>query len=130
MAGLAAGVVAAVPVAVLLGRGATAADVFGWTGTLATYGFLTVYALVAVALPVFLRRRGAMTTRRLLLAVAAGGAVAVAAVGTVVPLPPAPYRYFPYGYLAYLLLGLGWWGWSARAEGGAVLREAAVVVVE
>lgn len=130
VAGLAAGAMAAVPVAVLLARGATAADVFGWTGTLATYGFLTVYGMVAVALPVFLGRRGRQTAGRRLLAVAAGGAVLVAAVGTVVPLPPAPFRYFPYLYVAYLLVGCGWCWWMNRAVGEVDAVSAVPAVAE
>jgi hypothetical protein len=32
----------------------------------------------------------------------------IPAVGSVYPVPPAPVRYFPYLYLAYLAAGLAW----------------------
>src|SRR5258708_11887223 len=57
------GVLAFLPVAVLAWRGSSGADIYGWMGTLAVYGFLTIYALVAVALPVHLRRQGRLGGR-------------------------------------------------------------------
>jgi hypothetical protein len=39
------------PVAVLAARGASGLDVYGWLGSLATYGFIVAYALVCIALP-------------------------------------------------------------------------------
>src|ERR1022692_3429534 len=52
------GVAALLPVAVLAARGASGLDVYGWLGTLATYGFIVAYALVCVALPRYLRSHG------------------------------------------------------------------------
>jgi amino acid transporter len=37
------------PVAVLAARGASGLDVYGWMGSLATYGFIVAYALVCLA---------------------------------------------------------------------------------
>ncbi len=101
-----AGVLAFVPVAVLVERGSSGADVYGWMGTLAVYGFLTAYALVAVALPVHLRRRGRLGVGGVVLSVTATVATLLAMVGTVFPVPPAPYRYLPYVYVAYLAGGM------------------------
>ena len=122
VAGLFAGVVAAAPVVLLTQRGVSAADVYGWMGTLSVYGFLTAYGLIAVALPVHLRRRGELSGAKLVLAVAAGGATLLALLGSVFPVPPAPYRYFPYLYLLYLAMGLGWYLWKSRS--GVVLERA------
>ena len=36
-------------------RGSSGLDVYGWMGSLATYGFIVTYALVCVALPHYLR---------------------------------------------------------------------------
>ena len=51
------GVAALLPVAVLAARGASGLDVYGWLGSLATYGFIVAYALVCIALPRYLRER-------------------------------------------------------------------------
>jgi amino acid transporter len=53
------GTAALLPVAVLAARGASGLDVYGWMGSLATYGFIVTYALVCLALPRYLRDRGA-----------------------------------------------------------------------
>ena len=49
------GIAALLPAAVLAARGASGLDVYGWLGSLATYGFIVAYALVCVALPRYLR---------------------------------------------------------------------------
>jgi amino acid transporter len=53
------GIAALLPVVVLAARAASGLDVYGWMGSLATYGFIVAYALVCVALPRYLRDRGA-----------------------------------------------------------------------
>src|SRR5260370_2541388 len=53
------GIAAVLPVAVLAYRGASGLDVYGWLGSLATYGFIIAYALVCVALPRYFRQQGA-----------------------------------------------------------------------
>jgi len=101
------------PAAVLVLRGVSGADVYGYMGTLAVYGFLTVYALVVVAAVVFVRRRGDMTAGRWVIALVAGVAMVAGLVGSVVPVPPAPYRYLPWVYAGYLVCGCGW-AWRRR----------------
>ncbi len=63
-AGLLTALLAFIPVAVLALRGASGDDIYGWLGTLAVYGFMTAYGLVAVALPVHLKRVGQAFSRR------------------------------------------------------------------
>ena len=46
---------------VLADRGSSGLDVYGWMGSLATYGFIVTYALVCVALPRYLRRSRMLT---------------------------------------------------------------------
>ena len=108
-ASVAVGAVVAVAPAILAQRGATGADIYGWMGSCAVYGFLTAYGMVAVSLPFYLHRRGRLTAGALLLAIAALGAAILATLGSLFPVPPAPYRYLPYIYLAYLVLGIGWY---------------------
>jgi hypothetical protein len=78
------------------------------------FGFLTAYALVAIALPVHLWRSGRLSAGGVVLSVCATAAALGAMVGTVYPVPPAPYRYLPYVYLAYLAAGMLWYVVSRR----------------
>jgi amino acid transporter len=105
-----AAVLAFVPVAVLVARKANGADIYGWMGTLAVFGFLTAYMMAAIALAAHLKREGRLRFGGLCLSLLATLAMVAAIAGNVYPVPEAPYRYFPYLYAAYLLLALGWMG--------------------
>ncbi len=119
IASLFTGAVAFAPVALMAFKGVTPADIYGYFGTLAVYGFLTVYALVAIAMPIHLHRRGRLTLGAMLLAASATAVMSIALVGSVYPVPPAPIRYFPYVYLAYIALGMLWYFVTTRR--GSVL---------
>ena len=108
------GIAAAVPVVVLASRGASGLDVYGWLGSLATYGFIVAYALVAAALPGYLRRHRAFRTSARLLSVVACVAMFLALVGNLYPVPAGPYGKLPYIYLAYLAAGMLWFAFAAR----------------
>jgi len=89
----------------LLARGTAVMDIFGYLGTLATFGFLLSYVLVAAAAPLYLRGRKELTPRGI-----AGSAVtllllAVPIVGSVYPVPDAPYNYLPYVFAALMAAG-------------------------
>lgn len=103
---LIAAVTVLVPALALVARGVSSADIYGWMGSLATYGFITVYGLVCVALPLRLRRLRSLTRGILLVAVAGGVAMLLAFVGNLYPVPPPPYSWLPYVYLGYLAVGL------------------------
>lgn len=105
-AGLLTGLLAVCPSAVLAARGASGNDIYGWMGTLAVFGFLTAYGLVAIALPIHLKRRNRLTPAGILLSFAATTAMLLATLGTLFPVPPAPYRYLPYVYLTFIACGL------------------------
>jgi amino acid transporter len=103
-----------IPTAILAMRGVSAMDIYGWLGSLATYGFITVYALVCIALPLHLRRQESLGLDRLsagvlLLSIAGTIAMILAMAGSLYPVPPAPYSWLPYFYLAYLMLGVFWY---------------------
>jgi amino acid transporter len=105
---LAVGLIVALLAAALSARGASGADIYGWLGSLAVYGFITTYGLVAVALPYYLRRNAQLTPAALALSIAAALAMVLAMAGTLYPVPDQPYNYLPYIYLTYLLAGLAW----------------------
>jgi amino acid transporter len=113
---LATGIAAGLPVAVLAARGASGLDVYGWMGSLATYGFIVTYALVAAALPAYLRRHNAFRPRYVVIAALACFAMLLALVGNLYPVPEGPYGKLPYIYLAYLAAGLLWFLLSSRSN--------------
>jgi amino acid transporter len=114
LAGLATGLLAVIPAAILADRGVSGADIYGYMGSIAVFGFLTAYGLVAAALPIHMHRRGELTPAWIVLSVLATAAVLAAIAGTIFPIPPAPYRFFPYVYLGYLILGLSWYTASGK----------------
>jgi len=111
---LAVGLVVGLLAAVLSARGASGTDIYGWMGSLAVYGFITTYGLVAVALPYYLRRNAQLTPASLVLSVAAALAMVLAMAGTLYPVPDQPYNYLPYIYLTYLIAGLAWFAWTTK----------------
>ena len=108
------GIATAAPVAVLATRGAGGLDVYGWMGSLATYGFIVAYALVCIALPKYLRHHHAYRTTSQIIPCLAFTAMVFALVGNLYPVPEGPYGKLPYIYLAYLAAGLLWFWQSAR----------------
>ena len=102
------GIAAVLPVAVLAYRGSTGLDVYGWMGSLATYGFIVAYALVCAAQPRYLRNHGVFRPGAQILPWLAAMAMLLALVGNLYPVPEGPYGKLPFIYLAYLIAGLGW----------------------
>lgn len=109
------GLAALLPVAILAARGNSGLDVYGWMGSLATYGFMVAYGLVCIALPRYLREHhgvvdmAARTIPRL-------GFIAMllATIANLYPVPEGPYGRLPYIYLAYMAGALLWFAFSAR----------------
>ena len=95
---------AIVPV-VLLFRGIAPLDIFGYLGSVATFGFLFAYILIAIAAPVYLRNRGEKSAFSVILSVCALILLLLPLVGSVYPEPPPPGKYLPYVFLALLALG-------------------------
>jgi|SRR5579871_5946941 amino acid transporter len=120
------GIAAVAPVALLAARGESGLDVYGWMGSLATYGFIVAYALVCLALPRYLRNHGAYRPGAQFLPWVAALVMALALIGNVYPVPEGPYGKLPYIYLGYLAAGLGWFFVRRKrralplAEGGSV----------
>jgi amino acid transporter len=110
------GLLTVLPVAVLAARGFGAADIYGWMGSLAVYGFITVYALAAIALPIFLKRNHSLGLGTILIAAAAVTAMFLALAGSLYPVPPSPLNWLPYLYLVYLLCGTAWYFFSRNAR--------------
>jgi amino acid transporter len=110
------GLAAVLPVAVLAARGASGLDVYGWMGSLATYGFIVTYALVCIALPRYLRDRGVFRQGAQIIPWMACAAMVLALAGNLYPVPEGPYGKLPYIYLAYLAAGLLWFALAATRQ--------------
>jgi len=109
-----AGLAAGLPVAVLAALGSIGLDVYGWMGSLATYGFIVTYALVCLGLPGYLKARGAYRSGTQLLSWLDCIAMLLALLGNLYPVPEGPYGKLPYIYLAYLLAGMSWFFLRSR----------------
>jgi amino acid transporter len=96
---------ALIPAVGLCLRGVNPFDLNGWLGTVATYGFLTVYALVCFAAAVKLRREGRLSPGAILIATSAliivGGTFWLSADLSA----PAPNNWLPFLYLGLLAMG-------------------------
>jgi amino acid transporter len=104
-----------VPAGIMTLRGMNLFDIYGLLGTLATFGFVTVYILVSVAAPLYLRARGCLTQQAVVISALAVAAMGLALLGSLYPVPSTPYSLLPYIYA--LLVGAGFvWSivWSAR----------------
>jgi amino acid transporter len=114
---LATGAAAVLPVAILAYRGSSGLDVYGWMGSLATYGFIVTYALVCAALPRYLRDHGAFRPGAQIVPWLAFVAMLAAMAGNLYPVPEGPYGKLPYIYLVYLSAGMLWFSWQERKAG-------------
>jgi amino acid transporter len=115
------GIAALLPVAILAARGASGLDVYGWLGSLATYGFIVAYGLVSAALPRYLRRHGLYRFGGQIVPWLAGTAMLLALVGNLYPVPEGPYGKLPFIYLAYLTAGLLWFAIRSRMNDTATV---------
>ncbi len=113
-------IVVAVPTLALTLMGYSGSDIYGWLGSFAVYGFLTVYGLTCIALPLQLKRQGALSTALLVTAILGGVSMLMALAGTLYPVPAAPYSWLPYLYFLYLLVTLIFFFRSQRNRGAAV----------
>jgi amino acid transporter len=98
----------------LLG-GVTPLDAFNDTATLGSFGFVAIYAFVALGAPLYLRRLGELRPYHIALAAFTLVLLLIPAVGSVYPVPPPPTNAFPYVFVAYFAIGVALlWGRSTR----------------
>ncbi len=83
-------------------------NLVGWFGTIATFGFLTVYFLCSVCAPILIYREGKLKAGDVILGGLGAICMAAAFFGSIYPVPAAPYNYFPWGFVVYMLIGVVW----------------------
>jgi amino acid transporter len=105
---LVSGIAVALPPLLLAARGSAALDIYGWLGSLATYGFIVAYALVCLALPGYLRLHNAYRPSAHALSWLACIVMLLGLAGNLYPVPEGPYGLLPYIYLGYVLAGMLW----------------------
>jgi amino acid transporter len=109
-------IAAFLPAGIMTFRGVNVVDIYGLAGTLATFGFLTAYILVSAAAPLYLRSQGRLTTQAVCISILAVLTMGAALLGSLYPVPAAPYSLLPYLYVGLLLSGFAWSVmWSARS---------------
>jgi amino acid transporter len=114
---IATGLAAFLPVVFLAERGTSGLDVYGWMGTLATYGFIVSYALVCIALPAYLRdHHGVSNPATKTIPWIAFAAMVFALAANLYPVPEGAYGKLPYIYLAYLAVVLLLFAFRARSK--------------
>jgi amino acid transporter len=105
------------PTAVLLSLGHSGTDIYGWLGSFAVYGFITIYGLTCIALPLKLKRQGALSLTLLVIAVLGGVSMVMALAGTLYPVPDAPYSWLPYLYFVYVLVAVAFFFYTREKPG-------------
>jgi amino acid transporter len=83
-------------------------DLLGYFGTIASFGFILVYMACSIAAPVLMRKTGAATTGDYVMGGLGTILMLLSLIGSVYPVPDVPYKYFPYGFAAYMLIGALW----------------------
>jgi amino acid transporter len=91
---------------------------FDDAGTLAAFGFLTAYFLIAIAAPMYLKKLGELKTRNIVIAVIGFVCLLVPTIGSFYPAPPWPVWSYPYIFLGYMAVGGIWLFIRSRRQVG------------
>ena len=89
----------------LTANGFAVLDEFNDAGTMGAFGFVGAYTCIVLAAPVFLKKRGELEAKHIVLCVVAMVLMLVPIIGSVWPIPSPPVNYFPYAFLVYLWFG-------------------------
>lgn len=108
------------------------ADIYGWLGTIATYGFLFSYVLITIATPFYLYKEKVLKAKNIIISVITFGILLMPIVGSVYPLPAYPFNLFPFIFLAWLAVGTIWFNIqkSRKPELGLTIKRHVDVVNE
>lgn len=93
---------------ILIGLDFGIADIYGWLGTLATFGLIFNYLLITIATPVYLKKNNLLQKRDTALAAITAIILLIPLVGSVYPIQDYPYNLFPLLFIAWLFVGIVW----------------------
>lgn len=94
--------------AVMALRGFSGAEMYDLLGSISVFGFLTAYALVAIALPFARRARGRHSTAVIALSAMTVLVLVLIGIYDLRSTADAMHARIPYFYLAYLTAGMAW----------------------
>jgi amino acid transporter len=92
----------------LIAAGVSARDIWGYVGSICTFGFLLAYLLITIGTPFYLHRRGRLRPSNLLVAALGSVVVSVPFIASLYPVPAYPRNLMIYIFLAIVLAGMGW----------------------
>ena len=95
-------------------KGVVPLDIYNMNGTIATYGFLVAYVLIAVGAVVSAARDKSLSPWLIFSAVVGTLFMGIAVKGSVSPWPAAPDNYLPEVFAGYMALGIAWMLWDRR----------------
>lgn len=98
------------PTAFMAMRGETGSSMYDLLGSLSVFGFLTAYALVAVALPFARRALGQHSHVVSVLSMVTVAVILLIAIFDLNSASDAAHARIPYLYLVYIAAGLAWYG--------------------
>jgi len=92
----------------LIAAGVPAREIWGYAGSVCTFGFLLAYLLIAIGTPFHLHRKGRLKTWNVLVSVLATLVVLVPFAASLYPVPPYPQNLMIYVFAILILFGMGW----------------------
>ena len=90
---------------VLVHFGMAVLDEFNDAGTMGAFGFVGAYTCIVLAAPAFLKKRGELQPKHIVLCVVAMALMLIPIIGSVWPIPSPPVNAFPFVFLGYLWFG-------------------------
>jgi len=92
----------------LSAKGIAVLDIYNMNGTIATYGFLLAYILIAIGAVVSAAKDKTISPWLVFAAVVGIAFMGIAVKGSIMPWPVAPDNYLPQVFAGYMVLGIIW----------------------
>jgi amino acid transporter len=83
-------------------------DAFGYSGTIASFGFVVVYLALCIVAPLDLKKSGEMRLKHIVNGLFGTVLMLFVIVGSVYPVPTYPYDELPYLFFGYMAVGAAW----------------------